>query len=128
MTSPLTLKDLNAQLQHQPDTTEFADIIELIHQLYDYVPTRFSNGDDDNAVVNEPGSNEGSCKIFAFAKLQEFSKEETLVCFGAFYREDVLKNPAKSDHANIRSFMKYGWSGITFDQDALSLKNSLKSI
>lgn len=122
MTSPLTLKDLKAQLQHQPDKIEFVDIIELIHELYDYTPTRFSNGEGNNAVINESGSNEGSCKIFAFAKLQKLSKEEALMCFGAFYREDVLKNPEGSDHANIRSFIQYGWGGITFDQEALNLK------
>lgn len=118
----MTLQDLKKQLQHQPDSIEFAGIIDLIHQFYDYTPTRFSNGKDNNVVINISGSNEGSCKIFAFAKLQGFSEEETLMCFGAFYRKDVLENPEASDHANIRSFIRYGWDGITFDQDALHLK------
>jgi hypothetical protein len=118
----MTLHDLKMQLQHQPDSIEFADVIELIHQSYDYSPTRFSNGKDNHLVINLSGSNEGSCKIFAFAKLQGFSKEEALLCFGAFYRNDVLKNPEASDHANIRSFIQYGWDGIHFDQDALHLK------
>ena len=118
----MTLKDLKAQLQHQPEAIEFTDIIELIHELYDYTATRFSNGEGNNALINEPGSNEGSCKIFSFAKLQELSTKETLLCFGTFYREDVLKKPEGSDHANIRSFMQYGWDGITFDQAALNLK------
>jgi hypothetical protein len=30
------------------------------------------------------------CKIFAFAELQKLSKEATLSCFGAYYREEVL--------------------------------------
>ena len=124
MTRVITLQDLKTQLQNQADTIEFADIIELIHQLYDYTPTRFTNGEGGNAVINLSGTNEGSCKIFAFAKLQGFSKEETLMCFGAYYRNDVLKNPEASDHANIRSFMQYGWSGITFDELPLILKNS----
>jgi len=118
----MTLQDLKKQLQQQPDAIEFAHVIELIHQLYDYSPTRFTNGEDDQPVINLLGSNEGSCKIFAFAKLQEFSEKETLLCFGAFYRSDVLKNPEADDHANIRAFMQYGWGGITFDQDALQLK------
>jgi hypothetical protein len=118
----MTLKELKKQLQYQPDSIVFADVIELIRQLYDYSPTRFSNGKDDHKVINLSGSNEGSCKIFAFAKLQEFSKEETLLCFGAFYRNDVLKHPEANDHANIRSFMQYGWDDVAFDEDALQLK------
>jgi hypothetical protein len=123
MTPPSALQNLKIQLENQPNTIEFADIIELIHQLYDYTPTRFTNGNGSNAVISMSGSNEGSCKIFAFAKLQEFSKEETLMCFGAYYRNDVLKNPEASDHANIRSFMQYGWGGISFDEQPLTLKN-----
>ena len=118
----MTLKELKKQLQYQPDSIVFADVIGLIRQLYDYSPTRFSNGKDDHKVINLSGSNEGSCKIFAFAKLQEFSKEETLLCFGAFYRNDVLKHPEANDHANIRSVMQYGWDDVAFDEDALQLK------
>jgi len=31
-----------------------------------------------------------------------------------YYREDVLGNPDGTDHANIRSFVKVGWDGVTF--------------
>ncbi|MDB4335190.1 HopJ type III effector protein, partial [bacterium] len=64
----------------------------------------------------------GSCKLFAFAKLQGFSKEETLTCFGGFYTKDVLGNPTGDDHQNIRNFMVYGWDGIQFQQEALKEK------
>jgi len=33
-----------------------------------------------------------------------------------------LKNPEGTDHQNIRNFMKSGWDGITFDQNALKDK------
>ncbi len=119
----MTLEDLHLQLQQEPTSIEFADVIALIGELYNYTPTRFSNGKGENTVINEAGSNEGSCKIFAFSQLNNFSEEATLACFGAFYRNDVLSNPEGDDHSNIRSFIKYGWAGISFDQQALSPKN-----
>jgi hypothetical protein len=69
--------------------------------------------------MNQAGSNEGSCKIFAFATTEGLSEAETLACFGKYYREDVLQNPQVSDHANIRTFMRHGWKGIRFEQSAL---------
>ena len=115
----MTLDDLKSKLKHVPTSIAFADVIKLIGELYHYAPTEFSNGP---AVVNKAGSNEGSCKIFAFAKLQGFSEQETLDCFGDFYRKDVLQHPSGDDHANIRSFMEYGWAGIQFEQAALVAK------
>jgi hypothetical protein len=50
------------------------------------------------------------------------SQEEALACFGAYYFEDVLKNPEGNDHLNIRNFMKTGWNGIRFESEALTLK------
>jgi len=73
-------------------------------------------------VDNAAGENEGSCKIFSFAQLQQLDETQTLNCFGRYYREDVLKNPQGSDHANIRTFIKHGWQHITFDNTALELK------
>jgi hypothetical protein len=70
-------------------------------------------------VVNESGTNEGSCKIFAFAQLNDLSVEQTLACFGKYYREDVLENPEGNDHGNIRNFMISGWEGVKFSCEAL---------
>lgn len=91
----------------------------MIDDNYSYVATRFSNGLDDDRLVNEAGQNEGSCKIFAFAKLHDLDVQQTLHCFGRYYRNDVLSNPAGDDHLNIRNFMKHGWNGIHFDGEAL---------
>jgi hypothetical protein len=33
-----------------------------------------------------------------------------------------LKNPAGTDHQNIRNFMKTGWNGIQFEGEALVSK------
>lgn len=101
---------------------EFSELMQLIDQQYVYQPVSFSNGIGVDQVSNHAGQNEGSCKLFAFAQLNDLSKEQTLLCFGKYYRDDVLKHPHGNDHANIRTFMKYGWEGITFEADALTLK------
>ncbi|MBR9866977.1 MAG: HopJ type III effector protein [Oceanospirillales bacterium] len=98
---------------------DFEDTIAVIAANYDYTPTRFTNGD----LVNDAGTNEGSCKIFAFAQINQLSEQQTLNCFGRFYRNDVLENPQGSDHSNIRNFMVHGWSGISFGQPALTAKS-----
>ncbi|MCP4595025.1 HopJ type III effector protein [Neptuniibacter sp.] len=107
---------LNEFLQQIGTNTEldFEDTIQVITDNYSYTPTAFDNGD----VHNEAGQNEGSCKIFAFAKLNGLSEEQTLKCFGRFY-QDVLNTPEGSDHGNIRNFMQKGWAGISFSAEAL---------
>lgn len=106
------------QLERAPETIQFKDVIVFIDEHYDFTPTKFTNGN----TVNDAGQNNGSCKIFSFAKLNDLSKEETLNLFGEFYRDDVLKNPEGSDHQNIRNFMKSGWDGVSFEGKALSRK------
>lgn len=101
-----------------PETIQFNDVIAYIDKHYDFTPVSFKNGN----TVNEAGQNNGSCKVFSFAKLQNLSKEQTLPLFGEFYREDVLKNPEGTDHQNIRNFMEYGWEGISFEGEALNEK------
>lgn len=100
----------------------FQDVIEAIDENYHYTPTSFTNGIGDEQVLNEAGTNEGSCKIFAFARLHNLGKEQTLNCFGDYYRIDVLQSPQGESHANIRTFMRYGWAGIVFENEALTVK------
>ncbi|WP_336715043.1 HopJ type III effector protein [Chryseobacterium mucoviscidosis] len=106
------------QLENAPHEIQFKDVISFIDEHYDFTPTKFTNGN----TVNDANQNNGSCKIFSFAKLNDLSKEETLNLFGEFYREDVLKNPEGTDHQNIRNFMESGWEGISFEGNALSRK------
>ena len=101
-----------------PERINFTAVIEYIDEHYDFIPTEFTNGE----TINEPNKNNGSCKVFSFAKLNDLSKDETLALFGKYYREDVLKNPEGTDHQNIRNFMKFGWDGISIDGNALSRK------
>lgn len=119
----LSVIDLIAQARTQPQTVEFQTAIDTINANFDYTPTRFTNGRGDDKVVNAAGSNEGSCRLFAFALLQGLSQAETLALFGKYYREDVLLHADASDHANIRTFMRHGWAGIHFDGVALKPKH-----
>lgn len=113
--------DLNTFLQKLkaiPDSIAFTDTLAVIDALYDFTPTAFKNGE----LMNEQGENNGSCKLFAFAQLQGLTPQQTLACFGAYYRDDVLKHPEGTDHQNIRNFMKHGWHEIKYSGKALTLK------
>ncbi|PKF62221.1 type III effector [Psychromonas sp. psych-6C06] len=114
MLLPAFLEKLNTQAE----SIEFSDTMSVIEENYQFTETAFTNGNQSN----EAGQNSGSCKIFAFAKLQKFSQQQTLACFGQFYREDVLQHPDATDHQNIRQFMINGWEGIAFSAPALSAK------
>lgn len=107
--------NLLEKIKSQPEAILFSEVIEYIDSKYSFSPTLFTNGE----TVNEANQNNGSCKLFYFAKMQKLSKEQTLHLFGDFYRIDVLKNPEGTDHQNIRNFMKFGWDGIDFSSEAL---------
>ncbi len=77
---------------------------------------------NDHTLVNKAGTNEGSCKIFAFAQINQLDQQQTLNLFGDYYRLDVLNEPQGTGHQNIRNFMKYGWDGIHFKGVALTAK------
>lgn len=95
----------------------FPETIAHIDENYTFIPTTFKNGNQ----INIAGENNGSCKIFAFAQLNQLTKEETLSLFGDFY-QDVLNTPEATDHQNIRNFMIFGWGGIQFEGEALRAK------
>jgi hypothetical protein len=96
----------------------FSDVLTFIADHYQHVPTAFKNGEASNAA-NE---NQGSAKVFAFAKIHELSKDDTLLLFGEHY-QSVIANADGSDHQNIRQFIKTGWEGIAFTGDALIASN-----
>ena len=118
------LETFVGQIKNTPENTEFNDVINIIDQYYLYTPTRFVNGTDNDNVVSDAGGNEGSCKIFSFARIHQLDEVQTLNCFGKYYREDVLNNPEGTDHANIRTFMKHGWDHIKFDNTALTISEN----
>ncbi len=102
---------------------EFKETLAVISAHYDYTACEFSNG-IEQPLINPAGQNEGSCKIFALAKLHELNQQQTLALFGDFYRKDVLENPDGNDHPNIRTFMRDGWDGILFKSEVLKLKHA----
>jgi hypothetical protein len=101
-----------------PETIQFSETISFIDENYLFNPIRFKNGE----VLNESNQNNGSCKIFSFAKMKQLTKEQTLNLFGDYYRKDVLQNPEGEDHANIRNFIQSGWEGIVFEGTALKTR------
>ncbi len=112
----MTIPELIDRLAKQP--VAFADVMALIDERYAFTPTGFQNGEQ----YNDAGTNNGSCKVFAFGALHQLSEQAALNAFGDFYTKDVLGNPHGEDHANIRNFMRSGWAGIRFDGTALALK------
>lgn len=116
----MELNTLLRLLHDTPESVTFNDTIAVVDALYDFTPTSFRNG----TLLNEAGKNNGSCKLFSFARLQRLSQQQTLHCFGSYYREDVLKHPDGDDHQNIRNFIRTGWDGIEFSGTALQQKKS----
>ncbi len=114
----MNLETFKTKLKETPNQIEFTETMAVIDNHYKFTPTAFKNGD----VKNAEGQNSGSCKLFAFAKAENLTKEETLACFGKFYFDDVLKDPKGDGHQNIRNFMSTGFNGLVFEQDALIKK------
>jgi len=111
--------DFLQKLKQHPESISFEETMAVIEGNYDFKATTFNNGD----IINKSGENNGSCKLFAFAKLQGLTEQQTLNCFGLYYRDDVLKNPDGIDHQNIRHFINSGWSAIKFENQPLTLKS-----
>ena len=105
----MNLNDFRAALRNEQHL--FAETLAFIAARYDYTPSAFRNGDQQNAA----GQNEGSCKVLGLALLERLTDEEVLRAFGEHYRS-VLATPEGSDHGNIRALMKTGLSGVVFEQ------------
>jgi len=118
----MAVESLIELIKLHPEEIQFEQVMDIISTHYQYTPTQFTNGLNNDQIINKAGENEGSCKIFSFAKINELSELETLACFGKYYRQDVLEHKDASDHANIRTFMKHGWSGIVIEDSALTPK------
>jgi len=112
----MQLAEFLNKVSTDPQQINFQDTIALIDAHYHFTPTAFRNGDFHNDV----GQNSGSCKIFSFAHLNALTPEQTLHCFGDYYRVDVLQKPDETNHLNIRNFIRFGWEGIAFLDSALA--------
>ena len=112
----MILSEFINKLKTDATKVSFEETIAVIDANYSFTPTTFSNGNQ----INQARENNGSCKIFSFAKLNQLDKLQTLSCFGSYYYQDVLQNPEGIDHQNIRNFMEYGWDGIRFENEVLT--------
>jgi len=97
----------------------FKDVIAFIETHYQHQPTAFKNGD----AYNQATQNQGSAKVFAFARLNGLDADDTLYLFAEHY-QSVLDHPDGTDHQNIRQFMANGWAGIIFEGEALVAKQA----
>ena len=111
----MKLETFEKKIKETPALVTFSETMAVIDENYIFEPTAFTNGN----LQNESGQNSGSCKLLAFAKIQAFTKEETLACFGGYYFDDVLNNSTGTDHQNIRNFMRTGFEGLTFEKNPL---------
>ena len=118
----MNLEHFIRRLRETPEQITFEETIRLIDELYNFTPTPFRNGNQ----YNPAGENNGSCKILAFAQLNELSESDTLACFGHYYHNDVLGDPQGSGHANIRNFLQHGWDSVHFEGQPLQPKTSAR--
>ena len=103
--------------QLKDGSVKFADVLAFIEARYQHTPTAFQNGTQFNAATE----NQGSAKVFSFAKLEGLNQQDTLKLFAEHYAT-VLATPEASDHQNIRQFMQNGWDGVKFEGEALTAK------
>ncbi len=96
---------------------KFNDVISFIDDTYRYTPRSFVNG----TLHNDAGENEGSAKIFGFAKHHGLSQLDTLMLFGEHYAQ-VKSTPNGTEHANIRNFLHWGWQGFLMQKNPLTLR------
>lgn len=107
-----------SKLNSTPEKVEFEDTMNTVEANFDFTPTAFHNGE----LYNSAEQNQGSCKLLALAQQLQLSQEQTLACFGRYYREDVLQNPTGTDHQNIRNFINSGWDEVRFEGAPLKSK------
>jgi len=113
----MTVEEFKTKLKTNPSKIVFAETVQIIEDNYSFTPTAFTNGE----IKNNLGENLGSCKLLAFAMHQQFTKEETLNCFGEHY-QNVLSDENGTSHQNIRNFIKTGFEGLSFQGKVLKSK------
>ena len=114
----MKIETFKNKLKNNPTAITFSETMLVIDANYEFKPTAFKNG----GIETAENPNSGSCKLFAFAKAENLSKQDNLACFGEFYYEEVLNDPDGSGHQNIRNFMSTGFDGLSFDDFPLSKK------
>ena len=70
----MTIANFLIKVKEHPIEITFGETMKVMDDNFDFTPTSFVNG----ILKNEVGENNGSCKLFAFAKLYDLSVEQTL--------------------------------------------------
>lgn len=102
------------------DRIECEEVLAIVEAGYHYQPHRFVNGPPGQQCDNPAGTNEVSCRLFAFAQQHRLTVAETLACFGHHYRDGVLTDPQGSGHTNLRIFARHGWAHLTMPEAVLT--------
>ncbi len=89
--------------------SHFSEVITFIDSRKEHQPVAFKNGE----ITNEATQNQGSARVFLFAKEQNLDEEDTLRLFAEHYQA-VISDLNGDNHQNIRQFMKHGWAGVEF--------------
>ena len=111
----MTIDELVRALDSASPDFVFADVMSAIDGAFSSTPCAFDNGVQKNSA----SENQGSCKVFAFARQAGLDEEQTLRLFAEHYRS-VLDDPQGSAHGNIRAFMQSGWDGVTLHGNPLT--------
>ena len=93
---------------------KFSEIQEIINTDYTYEPNGFTIGN----IYNDSNNNQWSGKIASYAVINNLTNQETLELFGEHY-QSVLDDPNGTGHANVRALIKYGLTGVKFDNNKL---------
>jgi len=67
----MTLNDYLKNLAENPKSIQFTDTIAVIEANYTFTACDFNN----HGLLSSASENNGSCKIFAFAKLHQLSNK-----------------------------------------------------
>ena len=111
----MTIDELIKALKSNPADFCFADVMAAIDAAFVSQPCAFDNGEQKNGA----DENQGSCKVFAFARHAGLDEGDTLRLFAEHY-QSVLDDPDGSAHGNIRAFMRSGWAGVTLHGNPLT--------
>lgn len=111
----MTLNDLLQKLKAKQ--LVFQDVLAHIEERYNYSPSAFKNGAQQNAETE----NQGSARVLFFAHINSLSVVDTLLLFAEHY-DAVVATPEGTDHQNIRQFLANGWDGVSFEKEVLTVK------
>lgn len=81
--------------------------IDSIKSMWDFIPQGFIVGNQ----TNEPGLNEASLLILAYADMYDLPLEKILIMFGEAY-DEVVADPDGDNHLNVRSLMANGMTAF----------------